>query len=145
MNISSALVAPTPTAAPMPDKKLEHVATPASLNGDLHQHLNSVENWLMESAVTDIENQSSMITDTQSADDVTDDLYNDLIFPTLTDDLPSQTEASPMNENQQREGLIKTISPEQQKHQRPDKHQRRFALMRQLAEKSNKTVTRKNV
>lgn len=99
----------------------------------------------MESAVTDIDKPPSMIVETQSTVDGTDDLYNDLIFPSLTDELSSQTEDSPLNENYQREGLIKSISPEQQKPQRPDKHQRRFALMRQLAEKSNKTVTRKNV
>jgi hypothetical protein len=92
----------------------------------------------MESAVTDLDKQSPMITETQHIDDGTDDLYKDLIFPTLSEELPIQ-----FDENNHREELIKTISPENPKQQRSDKNQRRFALMRQLAEKSNKTGTKK--
>jgi hypothetical protein len=116
------------------------------MNDDLNQQLASVENWLMESAVTDINKQSPMIKENQHTDDGTDDLYKDLIFPTLSDDLPTQSEDMQFNENNHQEEFVKTISPEntkQQQQQRPDKNQRRFALMRQLAEKSNKTVTRK--
>jgi hypothetical protein len=117
-----------------------------TMNDDLNQQLASVENWLMESAVTDINKQSPMIKENQHTDDGTDDLYKDLIFPTLSDDLPTQSEDMQFNENNHQEEFVKTISPEntkQQQQQRPDKNQRRFALMRQLAEKSNKTVTRK--
>jgi hypothetical protein len=98
----------------------------------------------MESAVTDLDKQSPIIAQNQPMDDGTDDLYKDLIFPTLSDDLPSQSEEIQFDENTHQEEFVKTISPETLKHQqRPDKNQRRFALMRQLAEKSNKTVTRK--
>jgi hypothetical protein len=102
----------------------------------------------MESAVTDIDKQSPMIKENLHTDDGTDDLYKDLIFPTLSDDLPTQSEEIQFDENNHQEEFVKTISPEnpqeqQQQQQRLDKNQRRFALMRQLAEKSNKTVTRK--
>jgi hypothetical protein len=97
----------------------------------------------MESAVTDIDKQSSMIKENQHTDDGTDDLYRDLIFPTLSDDLPTQSEDIQFDENNHQEEFVKTISPENAKQQRLDKNQRRFALMRQLAEKSNKIVTRK--
>jgi len=99
----------------------------------------------MESAVTDIEKQSPMLIEIQRTDDGTDDLYKDLIFPTLSDDLPTQSEEIQFDENNHQEEFVKTISPEnpQEQQQRLDKNQRRFALMRQLAEKSNKTVTRK--
>jgi hypothetical protein len=117
-----------------------------TLNDDLNQQLASVENWLMESAVTDIDKQSPMIKENLHTDDGTDDLYKDLIFPTLSDDLSTQSEEIQFDENNHhQEEFVKTISPEypRQQQQRPDKNQRRFALMRQLAEKSNKTVTRK--
>jgi hypothetical protein len=100
----------------------------------------------MESSVTDIDKQSSIIKENHHTDDGTDDLYKDLIFPTLSDDLPTESEDIQFDENNHQKEFIKTISPEtpkQQQQQRPDKNQRRFALMRQLAEKSNKTVTRK--
>lgn len=99
----------------------------------------------METAVTvtDIDKQSSILKETHHTDDGTDDLYKDLIFPTLTDDLPAKSEDIQFDENTHQEDFIKTISPEYPQQQRPDKNQRRFALMRQLAEKSNKTVTRK--
>jgi hypothetical protein len=92
----------------------------------------------MESAVTDLDKQSPIIAQNQPMDDGTDDLYKDLIFPTSSDDLPSQSEEIQFDENNHQPETIK-----QQQQQRPDKNQRRFALMRQLAEKSNKTVTRK--
>ncbi|CAF2358506.1 unnamed protein product [Rotaria sp. Silwood2] len=115
-----------------------------TLNDDLNQQLASVENWLMESAVTDINKQCPIITEHQNTNDGTDDLYQDLIFPTLTDELPTQSEQIHFDENNHQEQFVTAISPENSKQQqRPDKNQRRFALMRQLAEKSNKTVTRK--
>ncbi len=125
--------------------KIEEIPV-QTLNDDLNQQLASVENWLMESAVTNNDKQSALLTDNHQTDDETDDLYKDLIFPTLSEDLPIQTEEIPFDENHHQEEFVKTISPENlkpQQQQRPDKNQRRFALMRQLAEKSNKTVTRK--
>lgn len=127
--------------------KIEEIPV-QTINDDLNQHLASVENWLMESAVTDVNESCPMITEHQHTDDGTDDLYQDLIFPTLSEDLPAQTEEIRFDENHHREDFVKTISPEtsklqQQQQLRPDKSQRRFALMRQLAEKSNKSVTRK--
>ena len=107
-----------------------------TLHDDLNQQLASVENWLMESAITDNMKQSPNITDNPINDDGTDDLYKDLILPALSEEIP-------FDENNRHEDFVKTISPENSKSQRPDKNQRRFALMRQLAEKSNKTVTRK--
>jgi hypothetical protein len=89
----------------------------------------------MESAITANEKSTSMMTDTQHKDNETDDLYKDLMLPTLSEEIQ-------FNENNHHEDFVKTISPENSK-QRPDKNQRRFALMRQLAEKSNKTVTKK--
>jgi hypothetical protein len=92
----------------------------------------------MESAITDNDKQTSIITENQQTDNETDDLYKDLILPTLSEEIQ-------FNENNHHEDYVKTISPEnsKQQQQRPDKNQRRFALMRQLAEKSNKTVTKK--
>ncbi|CAF3178155.1 unnamed protein product [Rotaria socialis] len=125
------------------NNKIEELSVP-TLHDDINQQLASVENWLMESAVTDVDKSCPMIADHQNINDGADDLYQDLIFPTLTDDLPTQTEEIHFDENNHQEQFIKTISPENsQQQQRPDKNQRRFALMRQLAEKSNKTVTRK--
>ena len=116
-----------------------------NLNDVLNQQLESVENWLMESAVTDIDKQSPILIEPQHTDDGADDLYKDLIFPPISDDVPTQSEEIQLDENDRQEDFIKTISPKmfQEPHQRLDKNQRRFALMRQLAEKSNKTVTRK--
>ncbi|UJR26104.1 hypothetical protein I4U23_007450 [Adineta vaga] len=119
-----------------------------NLNDVLNQQLASVENWLMETAVTDIDKQSPILTESQRTDDGADDLYKDLIFPTISDELPTQSEEIQFDENDHEKEFVKTISPkssqeQQQQHQRLDKNQRRFALMRQLAEKSNKTVTRK--
>jgi hypothetical protein len=109
-----------------------------TLHDDLNQQFASVENWLMESAITDNDKQTSIITENQQTDNETDDLYKDLILPTLSEEIQ-------FNENNHHEDYVKTISPEnsKQQQQRPDKNQRRFALMRQLAEKSNKTVTKK--
>jgi hypothetical protein len=108
-----------------------------TLHDDLNQQFASVENWLMESAITDNDKQTSIITENQQTDNETDDLYKDLILPTLSEEIQ-------FNENNHHEDFVKTISPENSKQQqRPDKNQRRFALMRQLAEKSNKTVTKK--
>jgi hypothetical protein len=117
-----------------------------NLNDELNQQLISVEDWLMESAVTDIEKDTSLIIPSQTTDDGTDDLYKDLIFPTLINDEPrSQSDETIRDENHRREELVEKILPDNHKQipQRSDKHQRRFALMRQLAEKSNKTVTKK--
>lgn len=122
------------------NSKIEDIPIPI-IHDDLNQQLASVENWLMESAVTDIDKQSPILKESHHTDDGTDDLYKDLIFPTLSDDL--STTRNKADENTQQEEFIKTISPEQSRQQRPDKNQRRFALMRQLAEKSNKTVTKK--
>ncbi|CAF3835839.1 unnamed protein product [Rotaria magnacalcarata] len=122
------------------NNKIEELSIP-TLHDDINQQLASVENWLMESAVTDVDKSCPMIADHQNTNDGADDLYQDLIFPTLTDDLPTQTEEIHFDENNHQEQFIKTISPENsQQQQRPDKNQRRFALMRQLAEKSNKTM-----
>jgi len=109
-----------------------------TLHDDLNQQFASVENWLMESAITDNDKQTSIITENQQTDNETDDLYKDLILPTLSEEIQ-------FNENNHHDDFVKTISPEnsKQQQQRPDKNQRRFALMRQLAEKSNKTVTKK--
>ncbi|CAF1282818.1 unnamed protein product [Adineta steineri] len=137
---------PKPLSTIESDNEIKELPIPA-LNDVLNQQLTSVENWLMESAVTDIDKQSSMLTESQPTDDGADDLYKDLIFPTLSDDLPSQSDEIQFDENNHHEEFVKTISPEypqeQQQQQRLDKNQRRFALMRQLAEKSNKTTTRK--
>lgn len=97
-----------------------------SISDDLNSELTSVENWLMENAVTNVEETPSNIVENNvsSTDDGTDDLYKDLIFPTLNDE---------------------DFRPKTPNSQRMDKNQRRFALMRQLAEKSNKTVTRKHL
>lgn len=100
----------------------------------------------MESAVTDIDKPCPIITDHEHTDDGTDDLYRDLIFPTLTDSISTRSEELHFDENNHQEQFMTAVSPktsQQQSQLRPDKNQRRFALMRQLAEKSNKTVTRK--
>lgn len=133
---------PTPTIAPVQ----QHDPLPApTLTDVLNQQLSSVENWLMESAVTDINKQSPILTESQRVDDGADDLYKDLIFPSMSDDPPAPTEEIHFDENEHRDDFVKAISPKQTHEQqsRLDKNQRRFALMRQLAEKSNKTATRK--
>ena len=119
-----------------------------TLNDDLNTQLASVENWLMENAVANVNKESSMIAASQNVDDGTDDLYRDLIFPTLSDDPPTQSEEIQFDENNHRREYASMTASENSKQQQPpqqrlDKNQRRFALMRQLAGKSNKTVTRK--
>jgi hypothetical protein len=94
-----------------------------------------VENWLMESAITSHDRSSPILIENSTKDDGTDDLYKDLILPTLSEEIQFDE-----NHHQQ---FMKDISPDQSKQQRLDKSQRRFVLMRQLAEKSNKTVTKK--
>ncbi|CAF0722671.1 unnamed protein product [Rotaria sp. Silwood1] len=149
-NISSIektdILSPKPSPSVEIDTKIEELPA-QTLNDDLNQQLASVENWLMESAITDVNKQCPIITEHQNTNDGTDDLYQDLIFPTLADDLPTQSEDIHFDESNHQEQFVTKISPEnskqQQQQQRPDKNQRRFALMRQLAEKSNKTVTRK--
>ena len=103
-----------------------------TLHDDLNQQLASVENWLMESSIPAAEKP---LIESQHKENETDDLYKDLMLPDLSEEIHC-------NENTDHEDFVKAISPENSK-QRPDKNQRRFALMRQLAEKSNKTVTKK--
>lgn len=107
-----------------------------TLQNDLNHQLASVENWLMESAITDHDKQAPILVENQQRDDETDDLYKDLILPTLSDEMQ-------FDENNQHGDFVKSTSPEDSKQQRLDKNQRRFALMRQLAEKSNKSATKK--
>lgn len=156
------IVAPRTTTISQPKVDLIPSAPPpppqssSSINDDLNQQLASVENWLMESAVTDMEKTPTTMMNTVPTDDGADDLYKDLIFPTLTDEMSNLTEEMPLDENlhhqQQQEQSEQTdfmtkvsSNPSKSSTQRLDKHQRRFALMRQLAEKSNKTVTRKHL
>ena len=118
----------------------------SNLQEDLNQQLASVENWLMESAVTDLDKPSSIILEQQKQqDNDSEDLYKDLIFPSLPEDILTLAEDDPSDENHhhRRNESIKAVSPDDVRVTRPDKNQRRFALMRQLAEKSNKAVTRK--
>lgn len=90
----------------------------------------------MESAITSHDKSSPILIENSSKDDGTDDLYKDLILPSLSEEIQ-------FDENQHEE-FVKTISPDNSKQsQRLDKSQRRFVLMRQLAEKSNKTITKK--
>ncbi|CAF0804291.1 unnamed protein product [Adineta ricciae] len=140
----TSVLSPKLTSTISSDHKTDDLPVP-NLNDVLNQQLESVENWLMESAVTDIDKQSPILIEPQHMDDGADDLYKDLIFPAISDDIPTHTEEIQLDENDRQEDFVKTISPKmsQEPHQRLDKNQRRFALMRQLAEKSNKTVTRK--
>ncbi|CAF4189166.1 unnamed protein product, partial [Rotaria sordida] len=145
-NENTEISPPKPSPSVEIDNKIEELPV-QTLNDDLNQQLASVENWLMESAVTDVNKQCPIITEHQNTNDGTDDLYQDLIFPTLSDDLSTKSEEIHFDENNHQEQFVTTISSEnskqEQQQQRPDKNQRRFALMRQLAEKSNKAVTRK--
>lgn len=98
----------------------------------------------MESAVTDNMKLNSLLPESTRTEDGTDDLYKDLIFPTFPEDIPVPSTNLSFDENTRDKDFIKAISPENVKSQtRLDKNQRRFVLMRQLAEKSNKTVTKK--
>ena len=95
----------------------------------------------MESAITSLDKSSPILIENPSKDDDTDDLYKDLMLPTLSEEI--QFDENHHHHHQQHEQFVKNISPDQSKQQRLDKSQRRFVLMRQLAEKSNKTVTKK--
>lgn len=112
-----------------------------TLHDDLNQQLASVENWLMASAITSHDKSSPILIENPSKDDGTDDLYKDLILPTLSEEI--QFDENHHHHQQQNEEFVKTMSPDNSKQQRLDKSQRRFVLMRQLAGKSNKTVTKK--
>lgn len=94
----------------------------------------------MESAITSHEKSSPILIENSTKDDDSDDLYKDLMLPTLAEDIQFDE-----NHHQQHESFGKNLSPDhsKQQQQRLDKSQRRFVLMRQLAEKSNKTVTKK--
>ena len=62
-----------------------------------------VENWLMKSAVTDMQKISSIEVHPPSiAGDGKEDLYKDLIFPTLNEDMVSQSEDIQVNETDHR-------------------------------------------
>lgn len=95
--------------------------------------------------MTDMDKTPSNNVEHHSVDDGADDLYTDLIFPNLSDDLSTPQDEQSPDENLHRDDFIQKSPPETSKTTRMDKQQRRLALMRQLAEKSNKMVTRKIV